>query len=107
MGDVRELLEKVKAGDHEAIYDIAWHHFTDMDWPGAKWADTVRAAYGGSLNDALALHKALLPGAVGDFATTGEAWVQTVEGHHEIGRSEDNPARAWLIAILRALSGDR
>ena len=64
-------------------------------------------AYHGSLDAALALHEAVLPGWAAVCDTTGLAtvWFAGVEGdapYHD-GESVNNPARAWLLAILEAL----
>jgi hypothetical protein len=63
------------------------------------------SAYHGSLDAALALHHALLPGWIFDV-TNDSAFVLR---HDEFGQDEplqyqaDGPhARAWLLAILRA-----
>ncbi len=59
-------------------------------------------AYRGSLDAAQALHDALLPGASAVIQTNGIA--QTIGPDHErhTGTASDKPARAWLIAILKA-----
>jgi len=66
----------------------------------------VLGAYVGSLDAAKALHEAVLPGWIGNFGTDGFAKVAKggrVQTVMEVARVDDNPARAWLIAILRAL----
>ena len=67
-------------------------------------------AFSGDLNAAKALHEALLPErAVANlrFARRYEeesyATIEMPGGHKPLGRAL-NPARAWLIAILRALA---
>lgn len=64
------------------------------------------AAYNGSLDAAKALHDAVLPGwfpGLSQNIHDGRwfAWVQTKETHSTA--YSDNPARAWLLAIVRAL----
>ena len=64
-------------------------------------------AFGGSLNDAKALHEALLPGWFPGLSQNVHsgfwfAWVQTKDEKH-FSATEADPARAWLLAILRAL----
>ena len=94
MTALQELLAKVKAGecDHGS--------FLALDKP----VDGIRAhhAYNGSLDAAKALHEVVLPGNV--------LWVTLVGGIATIGHDGEeytgvssNPARAWLIAILKAL----
>ena len=66
----------------------------------------VWMAFNGSLDAAKALHEAVLPGW---FAGVSEnihghgwyGWVQTNERHMEARSNQ--PARAWLLAILKAL----
>ena len=69
------------------------------------------SAYCGSLDAALALHNALLPGWVATIWAGGEAagvkyWWATVEdwnsGEEVSAESLPSPARAWLLAILKA-----
>jgi hypothetical protein len=59
----------------------------------------------GSLDAARALHDAMLPGWEWDVASTNAAAVfkgHVINGPAELA-SADNPARAWLLAILEAL----
>ena len=68
------------------------------------------AAYLGDLNAAKALHEALLPGwmPVIQMLTDGnwlvEMWPPD-NGPCEISVENADPARAWLIAILKAVQG--
>lgn len=65
----------------------------------------VPNAYRGSLDAALALHEALLPGWGGVAGTDGLARVYKggrVQTVTEFARINGQPARAWLLAILRA-----
>lgn len=105
---LKELLAKVAKGDLREQLE-----FSPLAAAGMiRDANVVRAykAYHGSLDAAKALHEAVLPGAKSlavylhnddspviwhcDFYSDS----QTV-AHAE----NDNPARAWLTAILRAL----
>ena len=63
------------------------------------------AAFEGSLDAAKALHEAVLPGAWAHVRYTGEYGHATVDvkGEEYDANNADNPARAWLLAILRAL----
>jgi hypothetical protein len=103
MTALQELLAKVEAGEWD------WR----LDWP--EWdAECMPSiglcsnAYNGSLDAAKALHEAVLPewhfnisseansnGYV--VALTDASWMD-----HSLG-DDANPARAWLIAIIKAL----
>lgn len=69
--------------------------------------EKVWDAYKGSLDAAMALHEAVLPG----FFWQRQGFVMIVTNDHTgwgngiYGKARDdtNPARAWLIAILKAL----
>lgn len=101
MGDLRGLIEAVEAGTATA-YDFG------LMFPLATNFEHTRAweAYLGSLDAAKALHDALLPGwwaslrhSTRPMVTVG--YLDAVsEGH------DDSLARAWLLAILRALEAE-
>ena len=59
-------------------------------------------AYRGSLDAAKALHDAVLPGWGWALTDIGEAHILSADGPIAAGES-DNPARAWLLAILKSL----
>ena len=104
-----ELIAKVEAGE--------WQH---TDWPTVEkgfWGNWNEAAlhfqlaFNGSLDAAKALHEAVLPGwspSVGQNAHHGY-WFATVMRAENGTIAADTtgtgpcPARAWLLAILRAL----
>lgn len=72
---------------------------------------TAHKAFAGSLDAAKRLHDALLPGwfpGMSQNIHDGEwfAWVQNKAGDHFTSFG-DNPARCWLLAILRALDDQR
>jgi hypothetical protein len=108
---LKELAAKVEAGRlDECRYTTA--RFEDAGFD--KWAEL---AYHGSLDAAKALHEAVLPGwkprmpaapwNEKSFAVEGPTLVDDPEGDCSgfpsfVGKS-DTPARAWLLAILRAL----
>ena len=109
MTALEELRKKVASG-HADMFDFA------AVWPSAtaygpeKWQDAHKA-YHGSINGALALHEAVLPGWGWNCDSNHGASVWVVTNRDgtwvvEKERSEtDNhsPARAWLLAILDAL----
>jgi hypothetical protein len=72
-------------------------------------AHHMMAAQLGSLDAAHRLHTALLPGVSAVVQTNGT--VQTVGGapgwERHTAVSENNPARAWLLAVLRATAASR
>ena len=96
-----DLLEKVEAG---GIEHYEWS-VLGVAMPERTWSAT-KSAYHGSLNAAKALHEAVLPGwewwrdgetgdmFVGDGSHLDDFWSDLYE---------EDPARAWLIAILKAL----
>ena len=99
---LRELLAIVEKGD---ALDIAkeFHLATGgkeyyVEGPCALAAGR---AYRGSLDAAKALHEAILPGFAYEVTSYGTAAVDGM-GRYQ-GLAENDPARAWLICILRAL----
>jgi hypothetical protein len=98
MTKLQELLEKVEAGDCKndgSMFRVF----------GDEWMQCFDA-YNGSLDAAKSLHEAVLP----DFRTvyvyqSDTKWCWQIENSEIIrGYGESsNPARSWLIAILKAL----
>ena len=99
---LRELAEKVAAGIWDWEQDYA-------DWDSQYMPDigTCRLAYIGSLNAAKALHEAVLPGwrARLDIGKRFRCWVISPT-NVKIDEYADNPARAWLLAIIRARASE-
>lgn len=90
------LLEKVEAGisgrwGFEALGDDA--------------EGFALGAFHGSLDDALALHEAVLPEFTWQVQNFGKPYaiVDLVNGGCARGGTDNIPARAWLQAILQAL----
>ena len=111
MTNLDALIEAVEAGDADAC-DSACRdmHRTKRDngehWPGH---DAMKA-FSGSLDASKRLHDALLPGWGWDVDDDGQALVfkyassaDSAPPDDYIGVRRDNPARAWLLSILRAL----
>ena len=104
-----KLIAKVEAGDlPEAVFHGSssirghWAYVTGLD---ARQRTNAYLAYNGSLDAAKALHEAVLPGAWAHVRYTckyGHATVD-VDGEEYDANNADNPARAWLLAILKAL----
>ena len=72
----------------------------------------AKRAYNGSLDAAMALHEAVLPGwvarpQIGGKGAGVEFWHCTIEewdsGEEVEANNMPDPARAWLLAIVRAL----
>jgi hypothetical protein len=86
----------------------------DATWPRAMYGEHYRAknAYSGSLDAAKTLHEAVLPEMfwnMGHLDTSSLGYVCTVaDGHFADSTSwrgyAATPARAWLLAIIRALA---
>ena len=100
---IAALIEAVEAGtwlpDGYAEYPAFF-----PDWMGVRNAQSMTEAYLGSLDAAKALHEALLPGWGWDVASSDAAAVfkgNALHGPAELA-SSTTPARAWLLAILRA-----
>jgi hypothetical protein len=117
-----ELRDKVRVGDQPQPRDFrAALEVPMQDMRYTVMPNDARAAYGGSLDAAKALHDAVLPGWAiervtmwpglngecvvriwGTHDKDGERWHNFDDGRAS-GRSRDNLARAWLLAILEAL----
>ena len=108
---LKELLAKVEAGN---IPVLSWESFAALAVGSGVYVDpqaqTAMRAYCGSLDAAKALHEAVLPEwpysiDVREAGWT-RAWTDERSGLRRMGYSgscNDNPARAWLIAVLKAL----
>ena len=112
MSDALErLIEAVAAGSIRSKFDPA---FERAIYPQVKAMSTVYLAgeaYCGSLDAANDLHGVLLPGwtaCVGQNAYHGDwnAFVRLAQDgsitREQWGGTDGKPARAWLLAILRA-----
>jgi len=89
-----ELITKVEAGEIVTAYDAS------RIWP-TGFAHAINASHG-SLDAALALHKAVLPGWEWSLDRDGaDVWINNPDkGPYP---SDGTPARAWLLAIIKAL----
>ena len=93
-----ELIEKVEAGEWDAAgFSRA------LSYDDCRRLDAYRA-YEGSLDAAKALHEAVLPGWEWHLGPSN-AKIYPYNGSpvKSWDGMADTPARAWLIAILRAL----
>ena len=99
------LRDKVEAGESRVQVEEA----AFAVWPDGVdhfKATHASAAHCGSLDAAKALHEAVLPGWVAGVSENlhGHGWYGWAQTHEEhVEARNDNPARAWLIAILEAL----
>ena len=94
---LKELLAKVEAGDE------SWVHLPRIP---ELHTDLVWKAWAGSLDAAKALHEVVLPewGYLISCQQWVDVWWFDVAGTGSPIRGiSPTPARAWLIAILRAL----
>ena len=99
---LRKLIEAVEGGSWDC-WDNGKAALKPFD---AGSMSLVVNAYKGSLNAAKALHEALLPGWFPGMSQNIHngywyAWVQTREDRH-FSATESDPARAWLLATLKA-----
>jgi hypothetical protein len=102
---LRKLVEAVEAGE------VGWNRLaaTAEDAMPPKEAALAATAYSGSLDAAKALHEALLPGwkfgmhepRPGVFRAYVSVWSALRPMPHT--EEADTPARAWLLAILKAV----
>lgn len=83
----------------------------DLKLPGIECIDEVYDVFSGSLDAAKALHDALLPGfdwcLTNDASHAGDedgpaAMLARKSGGFEVQTQSPSPARAWLLAILKA-----
>lgn len=103
---LRKLIEAVEAGESFGIIPLGQKAIGPDDY-SYRQGDLVCNAYNGSLDAAKELHEALLP----DRATVefwhskryeDESYVYVHMPDAVYSGRADNPARAWLIAILKA-----
>jgi len=94
------LIEAVGRGDDTAVQSIAKGISSAAIDEGRYWpSHDAMKAYRGSLDAAMALHEALLPGW--GWARLNDRMAVELAGSIYSARGPC-PARAWLIAILRA-----
>lgn len=101
---LKELAEKVELGQFRSHFEGPEHTV----WPGIEHQNSLkrhhlRYAYNGSLDAAKDLHDALLPGWKVTTIIDARSHVCVESVSHTGCALSDNPARAWLLAILRAL----
>lgn len=92
MTAMRQLIEAVEAGIFIHNDAITPRHREGL----------AAMAFDGSLDAAKALHEALLPGWEVDMIIKRRANVMVSTQKKAVDATSDTPARAWLIAILKA-----
>ncbi len=105
MDDLDNLIAKLDEGrDREAV-ELVWPVFGDRTPTGLILASIAKPS---SVDMALRLHEALLPGWEWHLGPSN-AKVYPYNGHpgESWGGMSDKPARAWLIAILRAVKAQQ
>ena len=105
MTDLDRLIEAVEAGDGGAVAAANRRMGSAARDRGEYWeSNDTHKAFSGSLDAAKRLHDALLPGW-GWAVNNGVAnvWPMSAEYPIHAGIAPDNPARAWLLAQLRAV----
>lgn len=105
MTDLDKLIAAVEAGAEDALYAALRVIASSSRDKGEYWpAHDAIKAFDGSLDAALRLHEALLPGwrARIDVGRRFRAW-EISDQNAKIDAYAENPARAWLLSILRAL----
>jgi hypothetical protein len=105
MTALQELLAKVEAGDTINYQDTlplvrAWR--SPLEY--FRITDDLESAYNGSLDAAKALHEAVID----DYnfrmgVDWAEVWLPFGSKLHKFNVANTKPARAWLIAIIKAL----
>lgn len=102
--DLRKLIEAVEAGDLSATNNSLGVMYSGLGnyWPW-DWLSKINSAFRGSLDAAIALYEALLPGWVANIWTDGYVDLyETPHSEHVRADVVGNPARALLLAVLRA-----
>lgn len=96
-----ELRDAVAAGEFPAGERGAARRVFPYAEKGFDSGVSAAEAFYGSLDASKALHEAVLPEWGWTIQAMGLCYVHSDEG--EYCGSSDNPARAWLLAILEAL----
>lgn len=105
---LKDLLGNVEAGSFPADTSARDLGFADLvNETGFPLINRMYSAFEGSLDAAKALHEAVFPYFDWDFANftlSGDVCLERLRPRErEYGFCDMNPARAWLIAILKAL----
>lgn len=90
---IDRLIEAVEAGDDAGVTSCLFD---------SRNCNHIESAYRGSLDAALALHEALLPGWVYVLTERSATVLERGNGFETMVKEYGTTARAWLIAILKA-----
>ena len=106
---LRELKKGVESGtDTMPMHTACYRRFgSGCHIDGASWIDSDSySAARGALGGAWTLHNAVLP--EWQWMITFNGRVRLFNGHDMVdgATTADNPARAWLLAIIRAKLAD-
>lgn len=110
MTDLKRLIERVTDGT-ATMQDFASVFPSETAYGKTTWG-TAHNAFDGSLDAAKALHEAIAPFPDVDieyrlFEGLCDVTIYDVEGGPAKGTSTHGIARAWLLAILRAVEAGR
>ena len=101
------LLAKVEAGEWDSLSALEiWPQGRVVDGEWVHEYSSALRSFEGSLDAAKALHESVLPEWLWSAGQGATACSWSVFSHREGVRRDctsDTPARAWLIAILKAL----
>lgn len=105
---LQDLLAKVEAGDVRHSTDLPFWKVWLPESDIGSLAYTAAKAFDGSLDAAKALHEAVLPEwCVNIYSNRLGNWRVSLDSpvapHKAMRGLADNPARAWLCALLKSL----
>lgn len=107
---LQDLLAKIEAGEIKPHQVFNAFDTPCQDFALQQRAEDAKNAYNGSLDAAKALHEAVLPGWwVQHLGQVRGGWRVRLETQGKsipegmFNLHMDNPARAWLAAIIKAL----
>tara|TARA_R100000084_G_C4655255_1_gene152413 strand:- start:2797 stop:3150 length:354 start_codon:yes stop_codon:yes gene_type:complete len=105
---LKELAGRVESGNFYGFNEFAtcWENALGIYTPNTAGYTCGYNAYKGSLDAAKALHEAVLPEWGWVWSNRGKGHVTPNSGKYSRlaqTAENDDPARAWLLAILKAL----
>lgn len=100
---MKALAKKVEVGEDLSGNVDFWVALNIAFERRGALASEAAKAYHGSLDAAKALHEAVLPGWGWTFPHSEKCTLVHSDFLEQHGHHHNNPARAWLLAILKAL----